>query len=89
MERVDEAGGVRKHDPFHPDRYFLNANDSAFRQAAVTGYSRLQELLASSPTDRAIDSFLDFVRGLIAPWNTANLMNPAAQNMYRHTAAKK
>ncbi len=80
---------ARCDNPFHPDRYFLNANDSAFRQAAVTGYSRLQELLASSPTDRAIDSFLDFVRGLIAPWNTANLMNPAAQNMYRHTAAKK
>ena len=80
---------ARCDSPFHPSRYFLNANDSAFRAAAATGYSRLQELLASGPTDRDIDSFTDYVREMIVPWNTANLMNPAAHNMYRHTAARK
>lgn len=80
---------ARCDSPFHPDRYFLNANDPAFRHAAAAGYERLQELLAAGPTNREIDSFIDFTRDLIAPWNTANLMNPAAHNMYRHTAAGK
>ena len=80
---------ARCDSPFHPERYFLNANDREFRHAAATGYAHLQEVLASGPTDRDIDSFTDFTRDLIAPWNTANLMNPAAKNMYRHTAARK
>jgi len=80
---------ARCDSPFHPARYFLNANDPAFRQAAAAGYDRLQELLASGPTSREIDSFTAFTRDLIAPWNTANLMNPSAKNMYRHTAARK
>ena len=62
---------------------------TCYRAAAATGYDRLQDLLVSGPTDRDINAFTDFVRDLIAPWNTANLMNPAAQNMYRHTAARK
>ena len=80
---------ARCDSPFHPDRYFLNANDPAFRQAAATGYNRLQELLASGPTSRDIDAFTAFTRDLIAPWNTANLMNPTVHNMYRHTSARK
>ena len=55
----------------------------------MNGYRRLQELLASDPSDQDIDAFTDFVRETIALWNTANLMNPAACNMYRHTVAKK
>ncbi len=80
---------ARCDSPFHPARYFLNANDAAFCHAAAVGFSRLKELLAASVSGREIDSFTDFVRDLIAPWNTANLMNPANCNMYRHTAAKK
>lgn len=74
---------------FDPARYFLNANDAAFQHAAAAGYYRLQALLASSPTDHDIDAFTNYVRDAIAPWSTANLMNPAARNMYRHTAARK
>ncbi|MFN0020290.1 MAG: NAD(P)/FAD-dependent oxidoreductase [Pirellulaceae bacterium] len=80
---------ARCDSEFDPARYFLNANDAAFRQAAATGYSRLQELLVSNPTDHDINAFTEFVRDTIAPWNTANLMNPTARNMYRHTAARK
>jgi tetracycline 7-halogenase / FADH2 O2-dependent halogenase len=79
----------RCNEPYQPGRYFLNANDPAFRHAAATGFDRLQQLLAASPNDRDIDSFTEFVRDLIAPWNTANLMQPAARNMYRHTVARK
>lgn len=80
---------ARCDSPFDLARYFLNANDIQFRQAAAAGYDRLQQLLAASPTDREIDSFTDWVRDSIAPWNTAGLMNPASQNMYRHTVARK
>lgn len=79
----------RCDSPFHPSRYFLSANDAAFRSAAFAGFDRLQALLASRPGDEEIDQFTDYVRETIAPWNTANLMNPAARNMYRHTAARK
>jgi FADH2 O2-dependent halogenase len=80
---------ARCDSPFDPARYFLNANSAPFREAAATGYSRLQALLASNSTDHEIDAFTAYVRETIAPWNTANLMNPSAQNMYRHTAARK
>lgn len=80
----------RCDSPFDPARYFLNADDPSYRAASRTGYEHLQQLLASGPpTDLAIDRFVSLVRDLIAPWNTANLMNPASKNMYRHTAARK
>lgn len=80
---------ARCDSDYDPSRYFLNANDIAFHEAAASGYSRLQELLTSDLTDHGINAFADYVRDTIAPWNTANLMNPAARNMYRHTAARK
>ena len=80
---------ARCDSSFDPERYFLNANDPAFYRAATTGYSRLQELLTVGATDRETDAFTNFVRETIAPWNTANLMNPSCRNMYRHSAARK
>ena len=80
---------ARCDSEFDLSRYFLNANDAAFRGAAAAGYSRLQELLTTDLTDHGINAFADYVRDTIAPWNTANLMNPAACNMYHHTAARK
>ena len=65
------------------------SDDPAFYRAATTGYSRLQELLTVGATDRETDAFTNFVRETIAPWNTANLMNPSCRNMYRHSAARK
>ena len=81
---------ARCDSPFHPDRYFLNANDPAFRHAAAAGYDRLQQLLAprAQPTATLILSPPSPATSS-PPWNTANLMNPAAHNMYRHTAARK
>lgn len=69
---------------------FLNADDAVFRQAVEQGYQALLALLQRGrPSDQEIESFTALVRDLIAPWNSVGLMNPAARNMYHHTAASK
>lgn len=72
------------------DQGFLLADDPAYGQVvdAVTGELRtLLAVAADVPELRA--RFIADLAKRIAPYNTAGLCDPSAQNMYRYTAAEK
>lgn len=71
-----------------PVTHFLEANNPAVQEMAHTTYKELSQLVRQENiSQQEIDTFTNTVRERIKPFNTAGLMNPAAKNMYHHTAA--
>lgn len=67
--------------------YFLNAHDPAIRQLVEISYHELLQLLQrGNPRVDEVSHFRETIRKRIKPWNIAGLLEPAAENMYRHTA---
>jgi FADH2 O2-dependent halogenase len=69
-----------------PGAAILGAEDRQWREIVRNVKQRLEHDLQSTHTDAA---FTRYVAEAIAPYNTAGLCDPAAKNMYRHTAARK
>jgi FADH2 O2-dependent halogenase len=80
--------------------YFLGADNPAIGEMVEACWVELLPLCGgdrgthatgggqeTEPSSAAIRRFTDLVRGKIAPFNTAGLMDPEARNMYRHTVA--
>lgn len=71
------------------DRGFLSAKNAPLRRSLTTSLAAFRQVIASAPaaTDRA--AALASLRDLLAPWDTAGLLDPGSRNRIAHTAARK
>jgi FADH2 O2-dependent halogenase len=77
-------------EPFDILTGFLLADDPAFRRLVATAWQRVGELAAQPDVgDDDIAAFESLIAAGIEPYNIAGLCDPAANNMYRYTAAQK
>ena len=71
---------------FEPSQLYLRADDVAFQAIVEEFFRRVtSERLSSQPLSS--DNFERDLAAALRPYNIAGLCNPAAQNMYRYTAA--
>lgn len=69
------------------DQAFLCAEDREFVALVRRLTARLNEVLASGPSDSAVTAFERDLSAALAPFNHVGLCDPAARNLYRHTVA--
>lgn len=68
--------------------HFLCADNQEIRNIIDSAYADLSNLFTGSITPGRILEFKEKVRSAIDPFNTAGLLNPESNNMYRHTAVE-
>lgn len=68
--------------------FFLCADDLRVKEIIHSTYRDLQEIISlKNIVQEDFTRFRELVKERIRPFNTAGLLDPAAKNMYRHTAA--
>ena len=68
--------------------HFLSAGHDDICSLVAQSYRKLTELTSGNVTEEQIIDFIKTVKTGIAPYNSAGLMDPVSQNMYRHTAVE-
>ncbi|MGC1275126.1 MAG: tryptophan 7-halogenase [Planctomycetaceae bacterium] len=77
----------RQRGELSPGAAFLCADDEALQRIVGDAFHRVRELTATGqPTEDAIARFERETVTALRPFNHAGLFDPAAKNMYRHTA---
>lgn len=75
---------LRARDGYDPRLWFLNAGDDAFRELVERLYRELKQVARTDEAERAFERRL---ADRITPYNRVGLMDPVAQNLYRHTVS--
>ncbi len=70
-------------DPTHWPQGFLHCNDLRFQQTLEDCFQLLEDRRCSD------DSYRQFVRAAMSPWNPVGLLDPAKRNRLAHTSAPK
>jgi len=69
--------------------HFLCAGDREMRETVEKTFGELTGLLdAGKISPKQVKRFRETVQERIEPWNSAGLLDPAARNLYRHTAVE-
>lgn len=77
----------RQRSGSSPGAAFLCADDEALRGIVARAWERARQLTATgNPAADVVACFERDLADAIAPFNHAGLFDPAAKNMYRHTA---
>ena len=66
--------------------HYLCADDPQISNLAWDSYYTLKNISKSGISDDKIRDYYEMMKKGIEPYNTAGLLNPEKQNMYRHTA---
>lgn len=69
-------------------RYYLQAGDPGMQRIGREAYTELEKITGGTANAMSAEAFTEMVKQSIAPFNSAGLMDPAAKNMYQHTAAR-
>jgi tetracycline 7-halogenase / FADH2 O2-dependent halogenase len=67
---------------------FLDTGDEKIREMVSKSYRELTELLKHDLSEKTIEKYINRIRGLIKPYNTAGLLKKNKLNMYSHTAVE-